>query len=486
MLNGNFEELHLPPGNAPRKSPRRSRLHKYFAKDRLSSFLISHVDSLQKELQHIPRSNEKAVNALKALINFCELDDVIDALVFLGDEMSACATTEVELWKRLRERTRDQFRLNNIFWSSPQDAFVVDGVSRYRLKEQFKIGGFESAFEDFEKEVSGALFEMHTGGDIRPIAFDLCTVSRSRELTTKIRPAIDVALQQIASKQKTGFWSEPWRHRSVNQEVPSIGTTIPATLSLLKLSTSESTGKKAIAAVKWLMENQNVDGSWSIDYARNGRLVKEPDLHCTLLAMEAVGRSQLSGVEHSLKSARNWVLEQQNAIGFWEIDGMGPASATVLVLETIRYLDLSRPHADDAYLVARTGFLKRSILLSLEDSSTSYRLAVIAAHQGIESLLYSILQENNISIWDRQDKNQTIGMRPALTAVQNWLQQTKKLKPGEIIHRRNSLERLAHLRDEVVHKAAEITVGECRKVIDESSRFATEYSVEIYGYDFLE
>jgi hypothetical protein len=184
----------------------------------------------------------------------------------------------------------------------------------------------------------------------------------------------------------------------------------------------------------------------------------------------------------SLKSAKGWVSDQQNQLGFWEIDGTDFASATVLVLETLKYLELSRPHAQDVYLAASAGLLKRSLLLSLEDSATSYRLAVLAAHLGIESLLYSILQNRNItSIWDREHKNQTIGMSAALTAFQEWLKKAKKLRPDEIIHHRNSVERLAHLRDEVVHKATEITVGECRNLVEESLKFATEYSLEVYG-----
>jgi hypothetical protein len=42
------------------------------------------------------------------------------------------------------------------------------------------------------------------------------------------------------------------------------------------------------------------------------------------------------------------------------------------------------------------------------------------------------------------------------------------------------------MRDEVVHKAAEVTARECRKLIAESAQFATEYSIEIYGYDYLD
>jgi len=468
------------------KRPRKPRTDRYLTRDPLSDLLSAHVASLQRKLGKIPRSNEKATLGLKALIQSAvSLDEVRDALVFFEDGMSTHVAIEVEDWKRERERSRNDFRLNKIFWSSPSVEFIPDGVSRYRLKERFRIGGFESAFEDFEREVSAGLFQTQAGAEIRPVAYDLCAISRSRELVTRIRPAIEVAVQHIASKQEANFWSEEWRQGKTSEDIPSVGTTAPATLALLKLSTSESIHETAIAAVKWLMEQQNTDGSWSIEYSRNGKLVSKPDLHNTLFAMEAISRSQLPGIDHSLKSARNWVMENQNIIGFWEIDGMGPASATALVLETFRYLELSRPHANDVYLIASAGLLKRSQLVSLEDSITSYRLAILAAHLALESFLYSVLQAKNIAnIW--ADKNQTIGMRAALTAVQGWLQQIKVLKPNEIIHHRNALERLAHLRDEVVHKAAEITAGECRRLVDECSTFAREYSVVAFGYDYLD
>lgn len=118
---------------------------------------------------------------------------------------------------------------------------------------------------------------------------------------------------------------------------------------------------------------------------------------------------------------------------------------------------------------------------------TAYRLAVLAAHLGIESLLYSILPYKNItSIWSRQDKNQTIGMREGLNVFQEWLKKAKKLRPDEIIHHRNAVEGLAHMGDEIVHKATEITVEQCRKLVRECLDFATEYSREVYGYDFLD
>jgi hypothetical protein len=472
---------------------RESNLNKHIVKDGLSSFLRSHMEMLQKQIHDIPGGVEKATLGLETLVEsgvWSGSDEVYDAMVLLREKISRHqVAVEVEFWKRQREGTRQEglARLNNIFWSSPHGRFVEAGVSRYCLKESFEIGGFESAFQDFEKEVSSALLETQMGAETRAVAYDLCSISRSRELTIRVRPSIKVALQQIASRQKAGFWSESWHHLGVDKEKASVATTARASLAILKLSSSESMRNKAVTAVEWLLEQQNVNGSWSVDYVDNSKLVHESDLHITLAVMEAVGRSRLSGTAHSLESAKRWVLEQQKPLGFWQIDGLDFASASVLVLETLQYLELSRPLAKDVYLAASAGLLKSSLLLSLEDNATSYRLAILAAHLGIESLLYSILQNKNVtSIWDRQDKNQTIGMSAALTAFQEWLKKAKKLRPDEIIHYRNSVERLAHLRDEVVHKATEITVGECRNLVGECLKFAAEYSLVVYGYDFLD
>jgi hypothetical protein len=72
-----------------------------------------------------------------------------------------------------------------------------------------------------------------------------------------------------------------------------------------------------------------------------------------------------------------------------------------------------------------------------------------------------------------------------------WLQHLAETKMvdlhGELFeHYRNSVERLAHLRDEVVYKATDITAEECRNLMTDCLKFATKYSLEVYGCDYLD
>lgn len=82
------------------------------------------------------------------------------------------------------------------------------------------------------------------------------------------------------------------------------------------------------------------------------------------------------------------LMNQQDEIGLWEARSEEPFPLpTVLVLEALRSIESSRIKTNDAYLTASRGSLNRSALLAQEDSAVSSRLAVIAAHQGIEAFL---------------------------------------------------------------------------------------------------
>jgi hypothetical protein len=76
-------------------------------------------------------------------------------------------------------------------------------------------------------------------------------------------------------------------------------------------------------------------------------------------------------------------------------------------------------------------------------------------------------------------------MRKALTKFQSDLQNSGIIKRDQVVSFRNSLDRLAYLRDQVVHKAIDITQGECRTLIDDALRFVSEYSLKIYGFDIF-
>lgn len=112
-------------------------------------------------------------------------------------------------------------------------------------------------------------------------------------------------------------------------------------------------------------------------------------------------------------------------------------------------------------------------------------MAIIAAFQGIEAFLYSILKDPklNISIFDKPDK--TIGMRKALNKFQTYLQNEGDIKNNEIIKYRNSLDQLAYLRDQIVHKGIDVSQKDCCALIDDTLEFASEYSNEIFKYSIF-
>jgi len=109
----------------------------------------------------------------------------------------------------------------------------------------------------------------------------------------------------------------------------------------------------------------------------------------------------------------------------------------------------------------------------------------MSAFQGIEAFLYSILSHPKVNI-KFFDKNETIGMRNALTQFQTYLQNTKIIKINEVIPYSNSLLRLAYLRDQVVHKCLSVLQSECMPIIEDSRKFASKYSTFIFGFDIFD
>jgi hypothetical protein len=165
----------------------------------------------------------------------------------------------------------------------------------------------------------------------------------------------------------------------------------------------------------------------------------------------------------------------------WDDEGFPFPFMTVLVLEFLRIKD-SLSKRLDPFLSMSRDFLNKSVQLSVEENPNSYRLAIIAAFQGIEAFLYSVLSHPsvNIKVFEKADK--TIGMRRALTQFQTYLQHRGEIKPNEVVAYRNSLDTLAYLRDQVVHKGIDVTPSICQPLIDDAIRFVARYCFKIFGY----
>ncbi|MBA7495410.1 hypothetical protein ES702_05992 [subsurface metagenome] len=482
----------------------------------LENLVRSYNEDVEREIQAIPNSADKACDSLRALVEveaFRDADQVYDAMVLLGHKVPPATVAKVvRSWKEEARRHKeehkdDSFPTTDIFWISRDFMETIDGVSRYRFREHFAFGEFEEVFNEVESMLASALLEGASGieammtqffGDthLGPVAYDLWLVSRSRSLPSRIRDAVNLALRRIAGWQSPEGWWTNFRvtdpagkdsktELEKSRYLPCTYTTALCSLDLLKLSISEPIRNKGILGVRWLLERQNPDGSWSREHISETGIEAKPDLSVTLLATEAVVRSGLENLEHTVHMGLEWIERQQNELGMWKDEGFPFPFMTVLVLELLGSWD-SVASGLDQYSSMSRGFLQRSLQLSLEQNTDSHRLAIIAAFHGVEAFLYSVLTHPsvNIRIFERNGVN-TIGMRKALVRLQDHLQEKGEIRRNEVVLYRSSLDRLAYLRDQVVHKGIDVTQSACRPLIDDALKFVAKYSVKILGVDIL-
>lgn len=482
----------------------------------LAVFLTSHIKRLRREIGTIPNSIDKTYDALRGIISVNDpfgSDQVFDAMVLLGDEIASDDIAPiVQSWKEAAKSHRERQEnysspsmRSEIFWISRDFQDTINAVSRYRFHEHFGIGEFPSTFTEVESMFATAFLEHSSmlepestkantlrGEGHGEAAFDLWLVSRSRNLPNKIRDVIEIMLRRISKYQfPEGYWggwlqlSERKRRLSNHPPnyLPDIYVTALWSLNLLKLSVSEQLRYKGVLGARWLLEKQNSDGSWS--YLKQKSLKKvvfKPDLFVTLLCLEVIVRSKIENVTHTIDLGVKWIMSQQDKMGMWDDDGFPAPFMTVLVLEFLKRNKVYSLKLD-SYLSMSRDFINRSVQFSLEESSNSRRLAIIAAHHGIEAFLYSALSQPSVNMKIFEKPDETIGMRKALTAFQTHLQNIGKLRRDETIPLRNSLDRLAYLRDEIVHKGIDITPTDCQPIVEDASRFTSKFSLEIFGYD---
>jgi hypothetical protein len=366
------------------------------------------------------------------------------------------------------------------------------------------FGEFEAAFSEvesmFEANIAPAVAgisemkNIHGSSELQIVSYELWLASRSAKLCNRIGDSIALALANISALQSPEGW---WADTNVLIEsnkgdftkkpsyLPSTYITALCTLDLLKLSVQDSQIKSGVSGARWLLSKQNADGSWSREKVTKDGIRYEPEIFITILTLEALIRSGISNIEHTVDLGIRWLLNQQEKFGTWNDEGFPFPFMTVIVLELLRLKD-TYPVALDHYQAVSKGFLQRSRKLLTEDNANSRRLAIIAAYHGLEAVLYSLLSHPsiNVPIFDNKGIN-TIGMRKALNEFQEHLRKGEGIKPTEAVYCRNSLDRLAYLRDQIVHKAIDVTESECHSLIDDASRFMTRYSLQIFGFDIL-
>lgn len=474
----------------------------------LREFLQKHYDLVESELSAIPSSPEKAQEALRAFTELPFLDDrdLYEAAVVLRDEVSPSLVTNVVAeWKELNRLHGEAVAAGEeppsaLFWTSRDFEEIIDSITRYRFCEAFHVHDFPEMMEQVEGMAASAIMEGYSGieavvashtGDtfVHSIAFNLWLISRSPRLRAKIDPAIRMAVHRLVNSQAPeGYWPEfgmmVRTKKRQSRLLPSPFTTALAAVSMLRLQMSKPSVEAALRATRWLLQTQSGDGFWSIPVVRNRRLEHQAHLLTTIFSVEALLRSDLGGVDRSAELALTWLRGQQSPLGMWEDNVFGRVLPTVLVLELEKLATRSRV-TDLPYLMTARAFLLQAMRLNDEDTPGARQLAIIAAAHAVEAFLYGALSQPSINKPIFAPGGQTtIGLRRALDALEDAIRsQSQSTAPLDL---RNEMDRLAWLRDQVVHKALVVDTAECREYVFHARAFIERYHGRILGRDLWE
>lgn len=474
--------------------------------DEFYKLLRARDKSLMSALAALPAGPEKARAALQAYVEWDvrESDQLYDAMVVMQSTLqSGTVDEEVANWKDdLRaweiELRGDPYGTADIFWRSKDGNDIIDAVSRYRFMEHFQIGEFPEAMREIEYMVGAALLNGISGVEALQAAFNgdkqllpsttaLFLASRSPGLCARIRHFIEIALVRLAHQQfMNGDYTDyvhtvKYGERTVG--APSVYLTALAAVCLLRLARQQWQRDCGAKAVKWLVRQQRPGGYWVV--VEDGH-EREPDLMTTVLALEAIRLSGIPGMSHSLALGERWLTGAQSPTGEWQGKDRWPPYPfeTVLVLE---YLGRSSvlPDSLTNYLKLARGFIARASELALEDDPNAWRLSLVAAYQGLEAFLYGLLTHPTINEEVFRNRNETIGGRSAMDKLEAHLKKAGTLKAQQQLPCRGDLDRLAHLRDEVIHKAVGIPAEECREILISLRTFVLKISAVVLGDSLL-
>jgi hypothetical protein len=485
----------------------------------LPKLLEQLIEENLEALATVPPSTDKAKGSIAAHLDLLELepDDAYEAMALLpelvAEEDVALVVSE---WKEeLRDTLARQqqpipkYNLSNgekgaepeylpnpfppsyIFWSSRDFEETKDAITRYKFMETFNIGEFrETEFEIEAMFASTLTTPGHNFGDVyvESLARELYLASRSTKLRRRIRPFIDIALTAVANQQTTeSWWYTENRGASLHEPriIPSNYGTALACVVLLRLSRDDWQLVRAMQCIQWLVQQQKRDGAWAAKPQRPGQNIDvKPDLFTTLLSAEAIRLSGLQGYDNTLRLAESWLLAEQNTDGTWRSEWFPWPFMTALVVE---YFDNKLPWRTEleGYLSIGRDFLLRSQEFVVEDNANSRRLAIVTAFQGIEAFLYGCLEKVNIPIFRDHKPRETIGMRAALRKLEVYQRQNGSLRADQSVPYRNSLDKLAYHRDEIVHKAASVGKDEAHKLAKEAGYFADIVSQQMFGFHLL-
>ncbi|WP_413989803.1 hypothetical protein ACMDCR_28270 [Labrys okinawensis] len=315
---------------------------------------------------------------------------------------------------------------------------------------------------------------------VEDIGYALWRCSRSPRLVGGLRREIAVLTDRLVRRQEMqGFWSEI--REGVSR--PGVRATALATVSLQRLG--DDRYHDAIRkAVSWLITQVIPDvGALSRDAGG-----ADPDVIATILAMEAIRRSDLvDDVPHVLAAGDAWLVAGQTVLGGWQAAPWAENFVAATVLEYLARQNEMLPQVDGFLLMARD-FFRKAEELQLEGGANNRRLAAIATVHAVEMFLYGLFERREdlaLSAF-RENGTETLGPREALRALQDALQRIGVLQAPQRLSYRDNLSALVGRRDGIIHRAHEISEAELGDGMKHARRFIEKYARSLLDLNLLQ
>jgi hypothetical protein len=311
---------------------------------KLNNSIDYYLNIIKKDISNIPNDITKSYCALLALINIGDYNNdfqIYDALILLKKEVDKPLIKKiVSSWKQNKIQKNDQ-EIDYKHWTSLTRE-EIDYVSICRFNEVFKIGEFDRVSKSLEKELNQIFEENYMHADIDEGHFFVWLLNRIPEFFKEFHSLNRYLEYLIETQENEGYWRN---YRVVyNFDDTKTGKDVIKTalfsLNILKMSNSKNYSQKGVLGAKWLLENQNHNGSWSIELMTNNKVVQKESLFVTIIALEVLVRSGIPNIDCSVELAHDWIMENQNELGMWQDDlfNFSFSFMTVIVLELNNFL----------------------------------------------------------------------------------------------------------------------------------------------------
>jgi hypothetical protein len=237
-------------------------------------------------------------------------------------------------------------------------------------------------------------------------------------------------------------------------------------------------------AVAWLLTTILPEsGAFPRDAA-----TREPDLISTVLALEAIRRSdQADDIPHVLEAGEAWLVAGQTLLGGWVAAPWTEDFTAGVILAYLANKGQMLAQVDGFLLMARD-FFRKAEELQLEGGANNRRLAAIATVHAVEMFLYGLFERREdlaLSAF-KENGTETLGPREALRALQDALQRIGVLTAPQRLPHRDRISSLVGRRDGIIHRAHEVSEAELAEGMRDARSFIDRFAKLLLNLDLLQ